>query len=99
GQNMNVGDSSDRSKMEIFISYETYAQAMDFTSEEIENFHTLMQHSIWGLNKEELIATFQYGSEDSLKSRYKSANKAGILVQPSNLGIELFMWAYGYGQQ
>jgi hypothetical protein len=99
GQDMNVGDSLDRSKMEIFISYETYAKAMDFTSQEIGNFHPLMQHSIWGLNKEELIATFQYGSEDYLKNRYKNVNEAGIIVQPSNLGIELFMWAYGYGQQ
>lgn len=99
GQDMNVGDSKDRSKMELFISYETYIQAMDFTSQEIANFHTLMQHSIWGLDKEELIATFRYGSKEYLESRYQNANKAGIIIQPSNLGIELFMWAYGYGQQ
>ena len=98
GQDMNVGDSSDRGKMELYIPYDTYAKAMDFTDEEIGNFHVLMQHSIWGLDKEGLIATFQYGSADYLKQRYKSVKGAGIIVQPSNLGIELFMWAYGYGQ-
>jgi hypothetical protein len=98
GQDMNVGNNTDRSKMELYIPYDTYAKAMDFTTEEIGNFHVLMQHSIWGLDKESLIATFQYGSADYLKGKYKNVEGSGIIVQPSNLGIELFMWAYGYGQ-
>ncbi|MDO1514552.1 hypothetical protein Q2T41_18005 [Maribacter confluentis] len=99
GQNLNIGESTDRRKMEIFIPYSTYLKGMDFTSEELANFDTLMTHSIWGLNKEELIENFSYGPADYLKTKFSDANESGIIIQPSNLGVELFMWAFGYGQK
>lgn len=98
GQAMNVGSSTDRSKMEIFIPISTYVNAMDFAKDELKNIWDLMVHSIWGLNREELIETFQYGGAEDLKSRFPKVSDTGILFQPSTLGIELFMWAYGKGQ-
>ncbi|MDI9872602.1 hypothetical protein [Flectobacillus roseus] len=99
GQPMNIGDSKDRGKMELFIPFSTYIGAMDFTQEEIENFQNIMTHSIWGLNKEDLIDEFQYGPLDYIQKRYKDAKESGIILQPTNLGVELFMWAYGQGQR
>ncbi|MCG1034768.1 hypothetical protein [Polaribacter sargassicola] len=99
GQDLNIGESVDRRKMEIFIPYSVYLKGMDFTNEEIGNFHTLMTHSIWGLNKEELVENFSYGPSEYLKKKFSGAEESGIIIQPSNLGVELFMWAFGYGQK
>lgn len=99
GQPINIGDSKDRREMELFISFTTYIQAMDFTKEEINNFHNIMAHSIWGLNKEDLIDEFQYGPADFIQKEYPDAKESGIILQPTNLGVELFMWAYGQGQR
>jgi len=99
GQPMNIGDSKDRTEMELFIPFSTYVSAMDFTQEEIKNFLNIMTHSVWGLNKEDLIDQFQYGPLDYIQKRYKDAKKPGIILQPTNLGVELFMWAYGQGQR
>lgn len=99
GQPMNIGDGKDRGKMELFIPFSTYINAMDITQEEINNLDNIMTHSVWGLNKEDLIDQFQYGSVDYIQNRYKDAKESGIILQPTNLGVELFMWAYGQGQR
>lgn len=99
GYNLNISNSEDRNKMEIFIPYSSFNLAMDFTKEELYDFHALMTHSIWGLKKEELIDTFQYGPEEYLKNRFKDVKSDGIIIRPSTLGIELFMWAFGVGQK
>jgi hypothetical protein len=99
GQDMNIGESTDRTKMEIYIPFSSYINAMDYTTEEMGNFDSLMTHSLWGLYKEELIENFSYGSAESLKINFSGANESGFIIQPSNLGIELFMWAFGYGQK
>lgn len=99
GQFMNIGDNKDRTEMELFIPYSTYVDAMDFTQEEILNSQNILTHSIWGLDKESLISQFQFGPIDYIQERFKEAPESGIILQPTNLGIELFMWAYGQGQR
>ena len=99
GQPINIGESKDRREMELFIPFSVYIQAMDFTKEEIQKFHNIMTHSIWGLNKEDLIDNFQYGPIEYIQERYKEAKGGGIILQPTNLGVELFMWAYGQGRR
>jgi hypothetical protein len=39
---------------------------MDFAKGELNNIWDLMVHSMWGLNREELIQTFLYGGADHL---------------------------------
>ena len=99
GQEMNIGDSIDRTKMEIFIPFTIYYQAMDFSPDEMNLFYSLLNHSIWGLNKEDLIARFLFGPVDYIRDRFKNAQAPGIILQPTSLGVELFMWAYGHGQK
>jgi hypothetical protein len=96
---MNIGDSKDRTKMELFIPFTTFILAMDFTEDEIRNFQNLMSHSVWGLNKEDLIDQFQYGPVEYIQKRYKEVKEPGIILQPTTMGVELFMWAYGLGQK
>lgn len=98
GKPMNIGNNADRNKMELFIPYTTYNSAMDFTLD--EHTQNIMKHSIWGLSKENLIENFfRYGPADFIQKTYKQAKEPGIILQPTNLGVELFMWAYGHGQR
>ncbi|MCD6017541.1 MAG: hypothetical protein K0S53_662 [Bacteroidetes bacterium] len=99
GQPMNIAESNNRKEMELFIPYSTYKNALDFNQQEIDSFHSIMTHCVWGLNKEDLITSFRYGSQDYIQKKYKEANESGIVLQPTNLGVELFMWAYGLGQR
>ena len=32
-----------------------------------------------------------------MKNRYPEADNYGIIVHPSQMGVELYMWAYGHG--
>jgi len=97
GQNINIGISSDRSKMKIYVSIESWIKSISLQPNEIGNLHQIFQHSIWGLNKEQLIDTFKYGGPEDMK--YKDAKQYGVEFNPSLLGIELFLWAYGEGRK
>lgn len=65
---------------------------MDFTKSEEKNWRNILSHSIWGLNKEELLAHFSWGDLEHVKKKFPLAKIAGILVQPTKIGIELFIW-------
>lgn len=99
GQLMNIGHNEDRRKMELFIPTRTYIIAMDFVKEEIPNIKNLIAHSIFGLQKEDLIGqSFCYGDVEYINKHFKDATEPGIIFTPTNLGVELMMWAYGLGQ-
>ncbi len=57
-----------------------------------------MAHVIWGLSKENLIFHFSYGNVEHIQKQFKQAKEPGILLSPTKIGTELFMWAYGHGQ-
>lgn len=98
GQDINIHDGNTWRELEVFIPYETFYHAMDFVKEEEKNWWHILSHSIWGLNKEELLAHFSWGDIEHVKKKFPQAKTAGILVQPTKIGTELFMWAYGQGQ-
>jgi hypothetical protein len=97
GQDMNIGISSDRGKMRIFIPITSWIESMDLQPNEMENLHQIFQHAIWGLNREQLIDTFQYGNPEDMKC--KEAKLYGVEFNPSQLGVEIFLWAYGEGRK
>lgn len=97
GKEFNVGLPEERRKMEIYVSITSYFQSMDFEKEEIDNWNSILIHSIWGLDKDNLISTFSYGGVDHLKDKYSDVKEYGFIIQPSQLGIELYLWAYGLG--
>jgi hypothetical protein len=98
-QKMNIASSDDRTRMEFYMPYLTYFAALDFSEEEMPNSLFIMEHSVVGLMKEKLIEDYRYGPAESLQKTFKDASDAGIIFEPSMLGVELFMWAYGYGQK
>lgn len=88
-------DMNDRKKMELFIPHSHYAVTMGYSVEEEEKSEPLLRHTLFGLQNDGLIDTFQYGSKEHMLTRVASANSDGLLVQPSALGAELFLWAFG----
>jgi hypothetical protein len=53
---------------------------------------------MFGLMREALIeGDFEVGSTDLIRQKYTAADSPGILVTPSALGTELFLWAHSKG--
>ena len=100
GENINLGEVNDRLKLRLFVPFTTFIDAMDFSDKEAESVNDLTAHSIWGLDKEDLIDQFMYGTPEYLNKDFqeKCINEDGIVFQPTVIGAQLFMWAFGYGQ-
>lgn len=94
GQPLNVGDSGDLHKMRIFIPEVVYQRAMDFA--EGEDSDVILAHCLCGLHRHGLIGyEFSCGNADSLKKQVAAIDSPGMIIEPSILGAELFLWALG----
>lgn len=89
-----------RPKMKIFIPLSEYVNAMDFSDTEINQLGSLLRHTFFGMAADNLIEDdWRYGDQDSLKKAFSRASEPGIICQPSALGAELFLWAFGYADK
>lgn len=98
GEAINIHDGNNWSNLQMFVSYDTFYKSMDFSEEEVNNWGNILSHAIWGLDKEELLTGFSYGSKDFIKKTFTEVKTDGIIYMPTKIGVELFMWAYGHGQ-
>jgi hypothetical protein len=84
----------------VMMPYLTYVVAMGFHNNEMSEeqpfsddamhaINSIFEHTFFGLHKEALIGSFEYHYGED----------AGFTFSPSHLGVELFMWAYGYGAE
>jgi hypothetical protein len=97
---LNVGLEDNRQKLRIFIPFDTYLIGMEFFGPEERESGNILTHILTGLTKEGLLDNFyQYGDVNFLKTRFPGIDRGGVVVEPSILGIELFLWAYGLGQR
>lgn len=92
---LNVGVPEGRNKMEIYVPESVYCPAMDFDQAEMRKLGVILAHTMFGLEKENLIESFRSGRKEMLQEYFKKATEAGLIFGPSCLGIELFLWAYG----
>lgn len=97
GEDINIHDGNIWRDLEIFIPYETFYDALDLTKEESKDWNNILSHSVWGLNKEELITGFSYGGKDYLQKRFDKVEEGGVIFSPTKLGVDLYMWAFGNG--
>lgn len=89
----------DRPKMQIFIPFSGYVAAMDFSGAELQ-LSSLLGHIFFGLHGDNLLeGTWQYGNKDSIAKLFAGATDGGIVCQPSALGGELFLWAFGHADK
>lgn len=59
-----------------------------------------MGHIFHGFTSDGLIeGKWLFGRREILEKSYGPVPSDGIICQPSALGAELFLWAFGYGEQ
>ena len=92
-------NQEDRHKMKIFIPWNTYVNSMDFDKTEDEQFVSILNNTFFGLNKDDLIETFYYGPVEHIQKKFPEAKDGGIVVSPSALGAELYLWGFGFGDK
>lgn len=89
-----------RPRMRIAIPFDDYFTAMDFNQREMTQAVQLLGHVFFGLHTEGLIeGDWQYGPKDRLAQYYPTVSFDGIVCQPSALGAELFLSAFGHGEE
>jgi len=89
-----------RPKMQIFIPFSGYFAAMDFSNAEQLQLSSLLDHIFFGLHGDHpLEGQWQYGDKDSMVKLFAGATEGGIVCQPSALGSELFLWAFGHANK
>lgn len=94
-----VFNMEDRPNMELFIPWDSYILSMQFDKKERDQLISIINHSFFGLNSDDLIANFHYGPKEHITKHYDKAEGGGIIVQPSALGAELYLWGYGKGDK
>ena len=95
----NFGLSENRNEMQFFMPIRDYAEAMGFTRQEWDN-PQILGHIFHGLDTDGLIEKiWQFGNQESLKKFVENVPGDGIICTPSSLGVELFLWAFGHGNQ
>lgn len=94
GQELHLGRSDHRMGMWIFVPKSVFVAAMDFTH--AENVDTIVSHVMHGLQMRDLFSgeRWHYGDVTDV---FEAAETPGIIVAPSNVGAELYLWAYGRG--
>ena len=75
----------------ISIPWTVYLEGMNFTAEEKKQLRSIMEHTSWGLKKEDLVTGFRYGADIELFPDLGDA----IVFTPSTAGVELFLRAHG----
>jgi hypothetical protein len=91
-------DDGDGSGRKVFIPEESWCAAMGFSSR--ENPEILNPHALNGLHREGLIhgAGFADDTKKSQENLNFRSSTPGLIVYPSYLGYELFLWANGLGR-
>ena len=98
GSGLQITKQSEVEKMRVFVPFELFGQALDFSPDEVKNFEALLTHILTGLGKENLIAnSYVSGSMEFMQSYFKGAAANGLIFQPTLYGALLFLWAYGEG--
>lgn len=100
GTELNIGETTDRLKMQIYIPIEVFASVMDLDMSDHERMWAVLSHSFLGLAKEDLLegGNFAMGPVNTIitKSPFKEVTSPGFTFTPSPFGIALFTWVHGY---
>ena len=94
GENLKLGKSIERTKMQVFLPFDIYIKSMDIPEKYL--LEIILPHTLWGLSRLDLITNFASGSGDAVKKHYQEANVPGIIFMPTVFGIEFYMWAHGH---
>ena len=99
--------SKNRYGMGVFILGNALIKSMDFDEKEIEIKYPIVDHIMTGLRAQELIGPdYVFESKEHIEKiinarthridlSYDIPTEISVFFEPSLLGIELFLWAYG----
>ena len=105
GRNLSFSNPKHETKMLAFIPLDNYISAMEFSEEESKMIDSFVSPTFVGLLDDGLIGSNHYahGKPKFLKAHIRpmtvSLSTSGIVCQPSSAGAELFLWAFGHGNQ
>jgi hypothetical protein len=95
--------TENRRNLSILLPFSSYDHSMEFSQGEMDQVGSLLAHSFFGLSKENLIEDFCSGNGKDLRELRgflkNLPEEGGIFIRPSVLGVELFLWAHGQGNQ
>lgn len=90
-----LSDGTTIDDLYCYIPLESYCEAMDFAPEEDGN--SILGHSLFGLARDGLIdKQFAAGMEPH-HHWLGITHEEGLIVTPTAVGAELYMWAHGLG--
>lgn len=94
-------DMIDVPKMRIMLPLSDFTQAMEFSEQEVRKRKQLLEHILFGLAAESLIdpSNWLFGPKAEMAKVYSDAGDSGIVFMPSPLGVEVFLWAFGEGNE
>ena len=96
---VSFGLPENRKAMNFFMPIIGYLNAMEFTNQEWNNGQ-ILGPIFNGLEVDGLIGdNWNVGGKEDLNKYYTLVPGEGIICFPSLLGVELFLWAFGYGDQ
>ena len=91
------GTAEERIQLGVFLPLQAYATSMMFSQKEWDN-PQIMNHIWHGLYSDGLIENqWSFGIQKLIRRQFTNAPGDGIVCQPSAMGAELFLWAFGYG--
>lgn len=94
GRSFRVSIQEDRATMAVFMPFEVYMEAMNLKDEGVSL--DIAAHSLLALVQHELIDhRFVMGPPAVLAKHCPSIKVPGIVLIPSFLGAELYLWAHG----
>jgi hypothetical protein len=104
GSSLRTTFAEDLAKMELFVPYRVLAAAMDFTSQ--EPGMDILLHCTSGLDRHDLISCSAWGRPEHLNEvakkfhgdKWLGVTDAGMLVLPTQFGIDYYLWALGFGR-
>ncbi len=95
---VNLSDPSSRAKLETFTPITPLDMQLGLGEMSARKAESVLDHSLFGLERESLLSNFQYGPKDELrKSGSIDSSKTGIVFLPTAIGISLYLWAHGHG--
>ena len=98
-ENNSFALSEDREKMQLFMPIQGFYECMEFSPQEWSRGQ-ILNHIFHGLSTDGLIGDrWEFGSKDMIKKFSSRIPGEGIVCTPSALGAELFLWAFGHGDE
>jgi len=101
GQNIHLGDLDEiHDHGRVFVPHSVHQAALDF--DDTEDADAILDHTMWWLDREQLLGWNPGGSVEYLSTRPELASytfpAAGTIAWPTVPGAELYLWALGQGQ-